>query len=140
MAGTFPRFRLFDITGTILIYEFEFVTDILDNQDPSDFVEHQGLRGQGSIIVPGSDSAWDLNISFILQGNDYEEVTAEIDILKASIVKFVKYILKVDKTTGGVTQDYKVMRLQSFDFPLPDTNKRTRIQRVNAVFRVETWT
>jgi len=139
MSISFPRFRLFDETGLILIYEFEFVTNILDNQDPADFVEHAGLRGQGSIIIEGSDSAWDLNMSFILRGDDYEAVTVEINTLISSIAKFTKYILKVDTTIGGGTRDYKLMRLLPFSFPLPTTNKRVRVQRVDVTFRVETW-
>jgi len=138
--GTFPRFRLFDETGLILIYEFDFVTNIGDNQDPADFVEHAGLRGQGSIIIEGSDSAWDLPMSFILRGDDYEAVTAEIQTLTTTIEKFTKYILKVDTTTGGGTKDYKLMRLFPFSFPIPlDGKKRINIQRVEATFRVDTW-
>ena len=138
-SGTFPRIKLFLPDAVTLVYEFNNVTNIIDNQDPADFVEHAGLRGQGSIIIPGSDSAWDLTLSFILQGADYEAVTAEIDTLISSITKFTKYILKVETTVGGGTKDYRVMRLQSFTFPLPTTNKRVRNQRVEATFRVLTW-
>jgi len=139
-VGTFPRFRLFDETGVSLIFEFDFVTAIDDNQDPANSVEHQTLRGQGSIIIPGSDSAWDLPIEFILRGTDYEDLTAQIDTLKSSVLKFTKYILKIDKTTGGATQDYKVIRRQTFRFPTPATGrKRITIQRVDSVFRVDSW-
>lgn len=138
--GTFPRFRLYLSDGSTLIYEFDAVTNIADNQDPADFVEHAGLRGQGSIIIEGSNSAWNLTMSFILRGDDYEDVTAEIQTLITTIEKFTKYILKVDITTGGGTKDYKLMRLLPFSFPLPvDGKKRINIQRVEATFRVETF-
>jgi hypothetical protein len=137
--GTFPRFKLYLSDGLTLIYEFDLVTSILDNQDPADFVEHTGLRGQGSIIIPGSDSTWDLTMSFILRGTDYEDITAKIETLITTIEKFTKYILKVDTDTGGGTKDYKLMRLVPFTFPLPDRTKRVKIQRVNATFRVDSW-
>lgn len=139
-SGNFPRFRLYSSDGLTLIYEFDFVVNIADNQDPADFVEHAGLRGQGSIIIPGSDSSWDLPLSFLLQGDDYEDLTAQIDTLVTTVDKFTKYILKVDTTTGGGTKDYKVMRLLPFTFPIPNNGKkRINIQRVEMTFRVGTW-
>ena len=139
MAVSFPRIRLFEEDGTTLVYEFEFVTNIEDNQDPANFIEHQALRGQGSIISEGSDSAWNLPMDFVLQGDDYEDITSQIDTLKSAVVKFTKYILKVEKTSGGATQDYKIMRLESFLFPLGNRRKRVNIQRVQSIFRVDCW-
>ena len=143
---TFPRFRLYDETGAVLIYEFDCVINIDDNQDPCNFVEHESLRGQGSIVIPGSDASWDLPMSFVLvssgatSSEKYEDLSTQINTVKTSIEKFTKYILKVDITEVGGTQDYNVMRTNSMSFPIGDsTSKRVNVQTVDLVFRVNTW-
>ena len=138
MAGTFPRFRLYQQNGTTLVYEFDCVTEINDFQDPTTFTEHLSLRGQGSIISEGSNAPWDLNLSFMLIDDDYEALVAQINSLLSTIVKNTKYILKVD-LTSSTTKDYKVKRLQSFTFPLNNNKKRVNFQTVNGIFRVDSW-
>ena len=133
-----PQFRLYASNGTTLIYTFQYVQNITDWQDPANFVEHESLRGQGSIMVPGSDSAYDMTLRFMLRGTDYSDLVAQIETLKSSITKFTHFILKVDKTIS-TTSDYKVLRVASFVFPIPDTNKRVTFQRVEMVFRVNAW-
>ena len=62
MAGTFPRFRLYQNDGITLVYEFEFVLN-WDNspfQDPETFSLHKSLRGQGTIVSEGSQDSFDL--------------------------------------------------------------------------------
>lgn len=138
MASSFPRFRLYAADGTTLIYDFENVTDINDFQDPASFVEHTSLRGQGSIIIEGSEAPWDLNLTFMLIKSDYESLVAEMNSVKNTINKFTKYILKVDLTNSS-TQDYKVMRLQSIEFPLDRNKKRVNFQSGKITLRVATW-
>lgn len=134
-----PQFRLYAADGTTLIYTFTYVQNITDFQDPAKFVEHESLRGQGSIIIPGSDAAYDLTIQFILQGVDYSDLVSKINTLKSTITKFTKYVLKVDLTIS-TTQDYKVMRLNPISFPIEsNTNKRVTLQRVEMTLRVNTW-
>lgn len=140
MASGFPTFKLYASNGTTLIYDFENVVNITDFQDPATFVEHTSLRGQGSIIIEGSDSPWDLDLSFILQEDDYEALVASINSLVTTVSKFTKYILKVELTSGGSTKDYKVMRLNSFQFPIGgDRKKRITFQTGTVSFRVNTW-
>ena len=138
MAGTFPRFRLYDSTGVSLIYEFENVTDINDWQDPITFAEHTSLRGQGSIISEGANAPWDLNMSFVIINDDYEGLVSQLNSLLTTIVKNTKYVLKVD-LTASTTKDYKVKRLESFAFPLNNKKKRVNFQTVNGIFRVDSW-
>jgi hypothetical protein len=138
MAGTFPRFRLYQSNGTTLVYEFESTTNIDDFQDPATFTEHTSLRGQGSIISEGSNAPWDLNLTFVLQGADYEDLVAQINSLLATIVKNTKYILKVD-LTSSTTKNYKIKRLESFSFPLINRKKRVTWQTVNLILRVDCW-
>lgn len=138
MPGSFPRFRLYQSDGTTPVYEFECVTDINDFQDPFNFIEHTSLRGQGSIISEGSTSPWDLNLTFILTGEDYEDLVDQIDDLLTTIIKNTKYVLRVD-LTPSTNKVYKVKRLESFDFPLNNNKKRVNFQTVNLTLRVDAW-
>ena len=139
MAGnTFPRIRLFQNDGTTLVFEFALVTDINDFQDPITFSEHLSLRGQGSIVSEGSTAPWDLNLTFILQGADYEDLVAQMDSLLSTIVTNTQYVLRVDLTIS-TTKVYKVKRLQSFDFPLDNRKKRVNFQTVNLILRSNSW-
>jgi len=134
------RYKLYEEDGSTLVYEFDFVTDdpgIFG--DPASSVEHTSLRGQGSIVSEGSNEAYDLTLNFILKGVDYFDLVDQIDDLKSTITKFTKYILKVQSTEGGSTIDFKVMRLTSFQFPNIRRTKRTRLQDVILVFRVDCW-
>ncbi len=141
MAGTYPRFRLYNSAGSVLIYEFENVLDWGDSpfEDPSTFVEHTSLRGQGSIVSDGSDQAWDLPLQFILIQDDYDALVAIMNALPTTIVKNTKYILKVDLTVS-TTKDLKVKRLTPIRFP-----SGTRKQKVTSfadgfiTLRVGTW-
>lgn len=139
MAGTFPRFRLYQSDGSTLVYNFENTISINDFQDPSTFVEHTSLRGQGSIITEGTNEPWDLNLEFVIISTDYETLVALINALPTTIAKFTKYILKVELTSGGSTKDYKVMRLNSITFPLVNAKKRVTFQTTNIQLRVDTW-
>lgn len=139
MAGSFPRFRLYESDGVTPVYEFENVTDINDFQDPSTFIEHVSLRGQGSIISEGSNEPWDLNLTFILQGNDYEDLASQINSLVSTVTKFTKFVFKVELTSGGSTKDHKVMRLTSFQFPLNNRKKRVNFQTAQLTLRVDSW-
>ncbi len=138
MASGFPRFKLFQNDGTTLVYEFERVTETNDFQDPVTFSEHLSLRGQGSIISEGSISPWDLNLTFVLQGDDYEDLVAQMNSLLTTIETNTEYILKID-LTSSTTKNYNVKRLQSFAFPLNNGKKRVNFQTSNIILRVDSW-
>jgi len=133
-----PDFKLYAQDGTTLVYTFTNVQNITDYQDPANFVEHESLRGQGSIMVPGSDSAYDMNMQFVLCGTDYTDLSTKIVTLKNTITKFTKFILKVD-TSISTTVDYNVMRVSSISFPIGESNKRVTIQKVEMTLRVNAW-
>ena len=140
MAGTFPRFRLYDSTGISLIYEFDNVTD-WDNapfQDPISYSEHTSLRGQGSIISEGSQQPWDFPLNFMLIEDDYEALIAEMENIKDLIVPNTKYVLKID-LTSSTTEDLKVKRLQPIQFPITRRQKVVTFQEGIITFRVNAW-
>ena len=140
MAGTFPRFRLYDSTGVSLIYEFENVLDWGDSPflDPITFSEHTSLRGQGSIISEGSQAPWDLPLIFLLIADDYEALVALMNALPSTIANNTSYVLKID-LTSSTTKDLKVKRLEPIQFPVPRKKKVITYQRGTINFRVNAW-
>ena len=143
MAGTFPRFRLYDSTGLVLIYEFDNVVDWGDSPflDPSTDVEHTSLRGQGSIVSEGSESAWDFTLQFVLIDDDYEALVAIMNSLPSTIAKNTNYVLKID-LTSITTKDLKVKRLGANPIRFPSGTRRKKVVTIAdcfITFRVSAW-
>ncbi len=141
MAVSFPRMRLYASNGSTLIYEFENVLnwDPDPFQDPSTFVEHESLRGQGSIISNGSNASWDFSLEFYLKADGYEALMALKKAIRDTIIKNTKYILKIDLTSGGSTIDLKVKRLVTISFPITGDKKATDSRRGTIQFKVDCW-
>jgi|WetSurSiteA1Bulk_404760.scaffolds.fasta_scaffold01837_8 hypothetical protein len=132
----FPvKYRLYDSTGTSLIYTFTYVQGDNSPQDPKDYVEISGLRGVGSVIIGGSLQPWDLQLRFLLQGADYEELITKIDALETTILFNTPYVLKIDRTQS-TTKNYNVKRLTPFVFA---EDFRVDFQEVIVNFRVNAW-
>lgn len=143
MASGFPTFKLFANNGTTLIYDFENVLDWGDGifSDPKTFTEHKSLRGQGSIISEGSDDSWDLTLEFYLNADGYESLIVLMNSVKNTIVFNTQYILKVQLTSGGSTEDLYVKRLSSIRYPISGRTKKkvTQSQRGFITLRVLSW-
>lgn len=133
---TFPvRYKLYDSAGTGLLYTFTYIQSDNSPQDPQDFVEITGLRGVGSVIIPGSVQPWDLNLRFFLQGVDYQDLIAKMDLLQTTIQMQTRYVLKIDRTSS-TTKSYNVMRLVPISFT---EDFRTDLQECQIIFRVNSW-
>jgi len=132
----FPvKYKLYDSTGVSLIYTFPNVQSDNSPQDPKDYVEIEGLRGTGSIIIPGSTQAWDLILNFVLFEDDYEALIAAMDNLESTIVINTQYVLKIDRTLS-TTKNYNVRRLKPFNFI---EGFRTDYQEVICTLRANSW-
>jgi len=130
-----PSYKLYASDGSTLVYTFNFVTADNGPQDPFRFTEINGMRGQGSIIVPGSESAWDLNLDFWLIGANYEALIALMDSLQSTIVFNTKYVLKIDRTPS-TTVNYNVKRITPIKW---DASSRYYSQKGTISFRVGSW-
>lgn len=141
MAGTFPRFRLYESDGTTLVYEFDKVLNWGNSPfiDAITFTEHTSLRGQGSIISEGSTAPFDFPLEFMLIGDDYEALVSQMNSLPSTILNNTQYVLRIDLDTGGTTKDLKVKRLSSITFPITTRKKVVNFQQGNIVFRVDCW-
>lgn len=131
-----PQYKVYEDDGLTLVYTFDFITnDSSSPSNPKKFNEVKGIRGQGSIVVPGSDAAWNLSLKFHLRGDDYEDVIAKMDILEDTIEMQIKYVLKIGRTSS-TTKDYNVMLLVPIAW---DDNRRTTFQKGTITFRSDAW-
>ncbi len=141
MASGFPRFKLYQNDGTTLVYEFENVLD-WDNspfQDPETFSLHRSLRGQGIIVSEGSQDSFEFPLDFMLTGNDYEALVAQMNSLPSTIDFNTQYILKID-LTASTTKDLKVKRLSSILFPSGTSGKKVVTNQTGTItFLVDSW-
>lgn len=132
----YPKYKLYASDGLTLVYTFNYITAENGPSDPIRYTEISGIRGQGSLIVPGSSSSWDLELDFYLCAANYEAVIAAMDSLESTIVMNTKYVLKIGRTLS-TTKDYNVKRIVPIRW---DTNsRRIRSQKGTITFRVNAW-
>lgn len=131
-----PTYVVWNEAESVEIYTIPFIQADNSPQDPGKFVELNSFRGQGSIVVDGGDTApWDLELDFVLQGTDYEDLIAKMDAVENIILKNTKYFLKIDRTSS-TTKDYKVKRIEPIIWA---NDRRTTIQHGTITFRVGAW-
>jgi len=138
MADYVPTYVLWNSTETGIIYTFPNVTfDSSIGQNPKNFIEVTGLRGQGSVIIPGSTKApFDLELRFRLRAVNYQTLMVLVDALDTTIVQNTKYVLKIGRSIS-TTKDYKVKRIQSFT--KIDNSNLVRWSDLNVIFRANSW-
>jgi len=135
MATWVPQFKLYNSAGTGLLYTFHAVNYTNAPQTVESFVEITSLRSKGSVVIDGGEAVWDLELRFTLLGDDYEDITSQIETLENTIAFNTPYVLRIDKTNSTYFE-YPVKRLTSFIY---DENLRTDFQKVVARFRVNCW-
>jgi hypothetical protein len=129
-------FRLYDYTGLTPIYTFPIVFSANYPHTEKQLIEHTSLRGKGSIIVEGGDSAWDITLKGVLKANDYEALTVLIDAMETAVVLNTAYVLKINKTVSTY-YEYKVKRISPIIFD--EANIRTSFIEYQVTFRVNSW-
>lgn len=131
-----PKFKLYDNTGLNLIYTFPVVqnTNIPKSTRKTTVIE--GFRGQGGIIISGSDKRiWDIIIEGILFGDDYENLTTKIEEIESSVQMDTQYILRFEKTASTYFE-YKVKRIDPIEYP---QSFRTQYQDYRIILKANAW-
>ena len=132
-------FKLYNNDGVTLRYNFPLVQETNAPLTEKKFTELEGIRGEGSIVIVGSESAKDITIRGLITGDDYEEITTKIDALETALVFGTAYYLKIDKVEGGAsTYSYKVRRLQPIRYS-PCLREGYGSQEYNIVLRANSW-
>jgi hypothetical protein len=146
--ANYPTFKLYDVLGTTLIYEFECVTNITPGileDDTVSFVQHNSLRSNGSITKKGGKQAYEITIDFYLkaQGNTdaekYDSLIVQEKAIRSAIATDTRYILKID-TSSTTTEDIKVKRFFDVEFPIPTSGqKKVNSSRGTIRFLARCW-
>jgi hypothetical protein len=131
-----PVFKLFKADGTTPQYT---IANVMSTNWPQEgepkFIEHSNLRSNGSIIIPGGKSSWDLIINGCLLADNYSDLTTAKFNLQSKIVVNTRYVLRIDKSISAY-DTLKVMRLAEIDWDR--TNTRT-YQMYNLILKVGCW-
>jgi len=130
-----PQYNLFASDGLTLVYPFQYVTNDSSPSDSLKFTEISGIRGNGSIIIAGSQNVWDLELQFWLIGKNYQDLISKVDSIQSTIVMNIPYILKIDRTPS-TTQNYNVKRLTAIRW---EPSGRFYSQKGSIILRVNTW-
>jgi hypothetical protein len=135
MPTFIPRFKLYASDGVTLIYTFLAVQSTNAPQSNKRTSVIEGLRGNGCIVIQGSEPAWDLVIRGVLVASDYEAITTLIDALESAVSLGTKFILTFDKSP---TQAYSwhVMRITPINY---SDNLRTCDQEYEVIFKTNSW-
>jgi len=130
-----PRFKLYASDGTTLLYTFIAVqyTNIPNSIKKNTVIE--GIRGNGCIIIPGSNASWDIEIRGILLADDYSTLTDLIDSLESTVVLCTNYVLKFDKDISE-TYNYNVQRIEPIEY---SESLRTNYQEYTVRLKANAW-
>lgn len=131
-----PRVKVFDSTGLNLLYTFIAVQEANYPHSEKKYVEIQGLRGKGSIIIDGGDAPWDLTISGRLYADNYQALIVLIDAMETAIVLNTKYVVKIGKTSV-TNYEYQVKRVTPIVWG--ETNFRNNYIHYSVTFRTNSW-
>lgn len=130
------KFNLYDSTGLNLEYTFPIVFQANYPHTEKHLIEHENVRGQGSIIIDGGNSAWDITLKGVLIADDYQALIALIDDMESKVILNTPYVLKINKT-ASTYYEYKVKRITPIIFD--ETSLRTKYVEYEVTFRVDTW-
>ncbi len=134
-----PKFKLYNSSGTVLIYEFKLVQSTNLPQSPMRPIEIEGVRGKGVLVVDAGTPSWDAEITglFAIDGasEGYEEITALIVDIEDKIPVNTPFKLRLDKT-DSTYWEFNVKRIEPIDYP---TNMRTDSQEYTIILKVNSW-
>lgn len=130
-----PQYKIYASDGLTLVYTFNFVQTDNSPQTSKKSVIISGHRGNGDIVVSGSDASWDITLGFCLVASNYQALIALMDSMETTILPNTKYILKIDRTPS-TTKNYNVMLLSAIEW---EPSKRTKVQKGHITFKINSW-
>ena len=133
------EFRLLESDGTTLRKVLPNIQSFNGPHDPEKFTLIEQLRGIGGVVISGSKGSWDLEITGLIRGSNYEVITDEIDDLEEKLAFNQPYVLEIDKVEGGAeVYSYRVKRLQVITYPPTYRNGRGS-QPYTLILKVNSW-
>lgn len=133
------RFKLYESNGITPRHTFSLVQETNVPNNPEKFTEIKGFRGQGSLVITGSEAAWDLTIRGFFNVDNYDDITAAIDALETALAFGEPYVLKIDKDIAQSTQySYNIKRISSISYPNGLRNGNG-FQEYSLTLRANSW-
>lgn len=133
-----PSFKLYQSNGSTLVYTFPLVQNVNDDDQPYDSVVIDGLRGVGSVVIPGSKKSFDLQLDFVILAADYTACMSAYNALDALIVPFTPYVLKIDQSTI-LTKNFNVKRIGALRINNTADGRRVKILKCSINFLANAW-
>jgi len=131
-------FKLYQSDGMTPVYTFPVVFSANYPHSEKKIIEHENVRGKGSIIIDGGESAWDLTLRGAFSADGYDDLMVLVDAMETAIALNTKYVLKITKNQVETTDySYNVKRITPIETS-PD-NIRTNYLEYIIVFRVNSW-
>jgi len=131
-------FTLYASDGATPVYTFPVVISANYPRSGKKIIEHENVRGKGSITIDGGNESWDLKIVSVLSANGYGALMSLIDSMESSIVLNTPYYLKIESDETGVSEySYKVKRILPIEYP--EDNLRTDSIECTCYLRVLSW-
>ena len=131
-----PTFEIYDVTGLIKATDLQVLNITGWPKDEPSSIEHQNLRGSGSIIVPAGNKPYDITIRGRLAATDYENLVDDFDDLIDAIPANTSLILRIGLSAAS-DDDIKVMRLR--EITREDAGNFTRFLYYQLVLRANSW-
>jgi hypothetical protein len=134
MPTFIPKFKLYDSS-------LNFIMDlpaISYTNAPQTNIKNtviEGIRGEGCVVVEGSEGSWDLIVRGVVLAANYESIVTLMDTLETNIPKGTKLYLKLEKSIAQ-TYTYKVRRLVPIEYP---ESLRTNYQEFQITFKANAW-
>lgn len=134
-----PQFKLYDSSGTELLYVFPAVQDTNIPQNPQETIVVTNLRSSGAVVISGGNKPFEGFIKFWIFGDIvYTSVITAINELYTLIPINVPLILRVDQSPSSYYQ-YNVKRIMDFEWQNIPVDLRTYRQEVNLKLLCNAW-
>jgi len=77
-------------------------------------IEHENVRGKGSITVDAGQESWDLVLKGVLKADDYDSLMELVDDMEENVQINVPYTLVI--SNGVTTYEYRVKRITPIEY------------------------
>lgn len=132
MATTF---KIYASDGITPIYTFPVVFEANYPHTGKKIIEHENVRGKGSIIVDGGEESWTLELKGVLTAADYDSLMVLVDAMESTVVINTSYYIKI--SSGVTTHSYKCKRIEPIEWQA--NSLRTNFIEYVAYLRINCW-
>ncbi|MFH0805977.1 MAG: hypothetical protein V1901_03830 [Patescibacteria group bacterium] len=129
-------FILYQSNGSTLIFTFPVVISANYPHSEKRIIEHENLRGKGSIITEGGEIPWTLDLRGVLFAEDYNSLMSLVDSMETTVALNVPYYIKITKSLT-TTWDYKCKRLEPIKYT--EDSLRTNFLEYQVSLRCLSW-